>query len=436
MKLEPRLNRPETIQELVRQLGSLFPQATVRYGPELPCPLDGHGSDDPGRILVSLVAQEHVSGAACEIMLERGFDANEARFIRFFARVFNEDVKTASRWRQDEELWFSLQQTRLARVIARFTPFHTTIFLKWLRTLENATSLRYEGQPFATQLVLTKSLDTIRESAGLDYVRFSDRMSLTRALFEEKWTRALAAHGDLALVGLGRDKGIVGIAHPHPEAAPHADLVAPHSGLEPFCSMLVPGTLGFIASRQGDLRILLSSGVTFMKSQGRWSLVNLRLLESSLAQTLDPVVAAAVTRLAADLSFEGQGALLCCIDDPGLIADMVPDHLKKDRVGRALRLMNRNLNLGNQAHQKILRRVATIDGAIVFARDGTVLDSASMISDPSQAILAEEGLSERARFAGARSAAAWNASLYGVAVKVSEDGPITVFRRGQLILQL
>ena len=145
-------------------------------------------------------------------------------------------------------------------------------------------------------------------------------------------------------------------------------------------------------------------------------MVNLRLLESSLAQTLDPAVAAAVMRLAADLSFEGQGALLCCIDDPGLIAEMVPDHLKKDRVGRALRLMNRNLNLGNQAHQKILRRVATIDGAIVFARDGTVLDSASMISDPSQTKLAEEGLSERARFAGARSTAAWNASLYGVAV--------------------
>jgi hypothetical protein len=36
------------------------------------------------------------------------------------------------------------------------------------------------------------------------------------------------------------------------------------------------------------------------------------------------------------------------------------------------------------------------------------------------------------RFSGARSTAAWNASLYGIAIKVSEDGPINIYRYGKL----
>jgi hypothetical protein len=96
-----------------------------------------------------------------------------------------------------------LQQTRLSRVIARVSPFHTAIFLKWLRAFENALSLRYERQPFSVQLVLTKQMEWIKGNPAVDYVKFSDAMSLSNALFEEKWTRALAANGELALVGLG-----------------------------------------------------------------------------------------------------------------------------------------------------------------------------------------------------------------------------------------
>ena len=39
-------------------------------------------------------------------------------------------------------------------------------------------------------------------------------------------------------------------------------------------------------------------------------------------------------------------------------------------------------------------------------------------------------------FPGARATAAWNASLFGLAVKVSADGQIIVFSEGKIIWEI
>jgi hypothetical protein len=406
MDIQQRASRLETIEELEQQLCRLFPRAKITRiqsdGPDEP---ESAGSD-PTQLSILLKQNGASVRYGCCLTLERDFKEHEVRFAHFFGRVFNEDVKSASRWGRDEELWLSLQQTRLSRVIARFSPFHTPIFVKWLRAFENALSLRYEGQPFSTQLVLTKQKSWIKDNPAVDYVSFSDRMSLTSALFEEKWVRALAVDGELSLVGLGHDRGIIGVMYVRPSTHSDAALIPPHSRLAGFCSVLVPGTLGLLASPQGDLRVLMPNGATFVKSQGQWAMVNLNLLQETLATMLDAPIAAATTRLAADLSYEGHGALLCCINSPGAISELIPDHSIGDRPGRSLRLMSRKLQVTQTGHQEVLKRIARIDGAVVFTPDGKILDAACMVSDPTDAKLASAGIVARRRFSGARSTAA------------------------------
>lgn len=436
MDIQQRASRHETVEELEQQLARLFPQAIIT---RIQCNVPdepGNAESDPSQLSILLNQNGASVRCGCSLTLNRDFKEHEVRFAHFFERVFNEDVKSASRWARDDELWLSLQQTRLSRVIARFSPFHTAIFVRWLRAFENALSLRYEGQPFSTQLVLTKQKSWIKNNPAVDYVGFSDRMSLTNVLFEEKWTRTLAADGELSLVGLGHDRGVIGVMYVRPSTCSGAALIAPHTGLAGFCSVLVPGTLGLLVSPQGDLRVLMPNGATFVKSQGQWAMVNLSLLQETLATMLDAPIAAATTRLAADLSYEGHGALLCCIDNPGAITELIPDHSNKDRAGRSLRLMSRKLQMTQAGQREVLKRIATIDGAIVFTPDGRVLDAACMVSDPTDAKLASDGIVARQRFSGARSTAAWNASIHGIAIKISEDGPITVFKKGELILQL
>ena len=375
--------------------------------------------------------------SGCAMSSSRKFSEEESRLAREFIRVFNDDIRSASEWGRHEELWLSLQQTRLSRVIARVSPFHTPIFLKWLRAFENAVSLRYERQPFSIQLVLTKQLEWIKSNPAVDYVKFSSAMTLSAALFEEKWVRSLAAGEELALVGMGHDKGVSGIMYVKGKTVvDETKLIAPHTKLNPLCATLVPGTMAFLASPQGDLRVLFPNGSTFTKSQGSWSMSNLMLLQNELGRVFAPAIAQATTRLAADLSYEGHGAVLCFVSDPKSVNDLVPDHSDKDRVNYALRLMSRRLNVLSEGHQIFIKKVSGIDGAIVFDFDGNVLDAGCMISDPPEPLLLKAGFDKPRRFAGARSTAAWNASLRGIAIKISEDGPITVYNKGEAIMQI
>ena len=59
-----------------------------------------------------------------------------------------------------------------------------------------------------------------------------------------------------------------------------------------------------------------------------------------------------------------------------------------------------------------------------------------MIGEPTTPECVAAGQNAMQRFPGARTTAAWNASIFGVAIKISEDGPISIFERGEVILQL
>ena len=448
MPSSDRATNPATAEEFERQFTALFPEATIarRTVSELIAldlslvhpsatrkDLIVHSGEQALTAVVRSSSLGPVYGFT--LIMSRQYDAHEQRFARFFARVFNDDLKAAPLWGRDEELWLSLQQTRHSRAIGRFSPFHTPIFVKWLRNFENAQSLRYEGRQFSIQLVLTKQIDWVRQNKAAEFVKFPQRMTLAAALFEEKWAMALAAEGDVALVGLGHDRGIVGVVCPNGQHSSSSIILSPHSDLSGLCDILVPGTMAFVASAKGDLHLIFPTGATFIKTQGRWALSNRLSLEQSLSADLPAPVARSVARIAFDLSYEGRGALFCFLEDASKIGEVIPDHSNKTRSNRPLRLTSRKLDINQAGHRKILKRVATIDGATVFDFTGRVLDAACMVGDPSSAALSSVGLKERRRFPGARSTAAWNASIYGVSVKISEDGPISIFRKGERIMQ-
>ena len=79
---------------------------------------------------------------------------------------------------------------------------------------------------------------------------------------------------------------------------------------------------------------------------------------------------------------------------------------------------------------------ANVDGAILVDRLGKIIDVGCMIRHADSVVLREEGIEDAPTFAGARTTAAWNASFYGLAIKVSEDGPISIFRRGKQLVRI
>jgi hypothetical protein len=66
-------------------------------------------------------------------------------------------------------------------------------------------------------------------------------------------------------------------------------------------------------------------------------------------------------------------------------------------------------------------------------QEGHVMDAACMVGEPDSHALAVAEQAGLKRFEGARTTAAWNASVFGGAIKVSEDGLISLFVRGKLV---
>ncbi|MFX6040517.1 hypothetical protein ABTE96_21345, partial [Acinetobacter baumannii] len=85
----------------------------------------------------------------------------DLKFCKDYMRVFNSDITTAPHIPETNELWIALQQTRFARSIGRFSPFSTENFMNWLRVVESAGSLRYEGHPFSACILMTKQMQWI-----------------------------------------------------------------------------------------------------------------------------------------------------------------------------------------------------------------------------------------------------------------------------------
>ena len=306
-----------------------------------------------------------------------------------FSRVFNADLAQAPFFPEDNELWTVLRQSRFARAIGRFSPFATDAFMRWLRVIESANSLRYEGHPFSASVIVTKKMEWVKKSTSLKYMKLQP-MSIERAILKEKWIRALLRDPMIGLVGLPLEGVVVGAVTFRP--SPQVGLAfAPHGDMAPISSAIVRGTMAFVSSSQGDLYTLFPNGSAFVKSQGRWRYLNYTSLAALVSDRLSKDTVGPLVRMALDLSFERRGGLIVILKDEQTISKIVPDHAADGRPNQLLRNFARRLKITDDEHRRVIRSGAAIDGAIVLSSSGRVLDTACMIGEPSLADCAAVG---------------------------------------------
>ena len=363
-------------------------------------------------------------------------DVLDLQFARTYMRVFETDLSNAPLTLKHNELWEALGHSRTSRAISRLTAFSTPAFLHWLNTFEAAAHLRYEGDAFHASVFLTKKIQWITDVASAGFIPFEYPLPFRQALLREKWVRTLAGGADIGLVGLGHAGDIVGVVTVPNFAHDVADKRVLPSDLRGAVSLVRPGTMALLAANNGDLYVVLPSGAVFVKSQGAWQYLNYRSFQALLSQYVPEALAQIVLQLAVDLSFARRGSLLCLPKDLNSITSLVPDHLNPKRPNRALRQAAANIVLDSEAQLPALRGIAGADGAIVIGDNGRVLDAACMIGQPDERALNAVGVNQLQRFEGARTTAAWNASIFGVAIKISDDGPISLFAGGRLVGQI
>lgn len=351
------------------------------------------------------------------------------RFAGKLLRIYASDLRI-TRGPRHPEVETSLSETRARRAIATFSAFSTVAFTDWLRTAESATPRLYEGRPFNFTVLFAKQEEWVTNQNPDSVIRFPKPIPLRSALLDHKWLRATCQSRRVGLLVVGHSGNVVGlVVLPPPQGDPEHPY-APHHDLTGLQQMVVDGTAGLVANRRGDLYLLLSDGAVFCKTQGRWSLHDYSAFEAAV-ETHTPHMKSAVRlqliRAVLDLSYERRGALFCIVQ-PASLPNMVLDFGAPGPSNRLLRLAARGLTIKEWPHRQVIVSGSTVDGATVLDDDGTVLDIACMIATGAR------GSGPGA--AGARSTAGLAVSRFGVAIKVSEDGPITLYSKGKEVAKL
>jgi hypothetical protein len=199
--------------------------------------------------------------------------------------------------------------------------------------------------------------------------------------------------------------------------------------------------LGLCLTRQGDLLVLDSGKLTLTYRFGRWQYWNHGHIVDLLANAArvrhvapDQVlrVVRSVYRAALDVAFRRSGGLFVLLRNQQnlrrtvRLGDAVGDK-RRPKIDTSFDRVLNDLHVQN-GPRTVVAELAALDGAVVMANTGRVLAYGAVL-DPER-----KGRLRAAE--GSRTKAAIGASNYGLAVKISSDGDITVYVGGKELIRI
>lgn len=201
------------------------------------------------------------------------------------------------------------------------------------------------------------------------------------------------------------------------------------------------GRCGIALSRQGDILVFDNGTLRFTYRYGRWQywnhshIVNL-LRDRAKAQRVPKNVLGSVVntiyRAALDISFRRSGGLFVVLHNKNDLGGLAKS---ADRLGDAHRPeSDREFDTILRKHKAqslaraVLVELASLDGAVVLANSGLILAYGAVLQPKKAGNL--KGTE------GSRTKAAIGASNYGLAIKISSDGGITVYFEGKEFLNI
>jgi hypothetical protein len=312
-----------------------------------------------------------------------------------------------------------------SRAVARLLGPHAewemvSAALRGLRALASET---YEGQRIPFGLILT------RRPPGGDVPLRS---------FESKRLKQLTDGFSTALL-LNREGGLDGISAlvPSPESV-RSSLGRPwwFGPLADTAARL--GGVGVALTRGGDLLVAYRRELAVSQRSGQWMLWRHAELLGRIRKSwrpggpgdeLDHVIVA-LYRVALELALRRSGGLLVVAATPAEGRKLVVSRGELlDSPRRLAEERHLDAGLGRLVVHRVDRRIvadlASVDGALIVDRSGRLMAYGAMVRSSSSNSTQ-----------GARSRAAIAASRRGLAMKVSSDGGISVYRHGSLVVSL
>jgi hypothetical protein len=277
--------------------------------------------------------------------------------------------------------------------------------------------LKYEGRPIEQGLLMTWDQTRLRDEAethGYSLLPFSREIDYRNAMKESKSLSQLSDGRNSLLVvnPEGRMKYLLQFGESRPSSVAVEWEMVPQ-GYRHLKNLLYNKDLILVTTTRSELIILNNTGV--LKLTGNmWHRITGTPLTYYLREYLDKELASRLSEVIVEMSASKIGASI-------LIA--LHWESSKDWSGKGIARDFRGSSLGNIAsiNRNCFLKIAGIDGCTLIEKNGTIANAGVIITIPERYTKGEEG---------ARSAATRYGSTFGLGIKVSADGPITVYEKG------
>lgn len=287
--------------------------------------------------------------------------------------------------------------------------------LRILWTLRNALHFRYEGQLPKTGVFITWNMLTVSSAKNSSVVAMQESPYLDDLLRDSKASYLLSNGEQSIYLIQGRRVVYLLYRSSASESSTHQE-----EGWE-----FVPNKYRWLrdAIKGRDFAVinsdvgeqtLVTSKAVLKWSSNQWSRVTHSRIVSMFPEGYSIDLRRLILDIVGNLSHQHLGALIILpVDLEGLMSIC--------SVGLSRRLSGVRFINVSVGTREVLEKMCAIDGGTIIDSQGIVVDAGVIVSLGS------------ASGEGARSAAAIAASAYGLAIKVSHDGPITFFVKGKRI---
>ncbi len=293
--------------------------------------------------------------------------------------------------------------------------------LETIGVLRDALNFRYEGAAVDVGVMLTWDAPVLEQTlAAMNCVviPFAESIRLPQRLAQGKASYLLAdgITSFYVTVPGGRISYLAALpARRMVEAPAEWELVPPEYR---YLKSVTRGHDVFVAANHlGDLWLFTSDGAVKW-ANNRWYRATMPPLSQIIASHA-PTAAARIAEIIALLSKKRLGALL-------IVTSRVDELLASGKGGLRSQFDRQVIAPLLDVSVEFAVRLASIDGATIIDTEGNIVTAGVILEVPAEYARAAEG---------ARSAAAAYASDFGIAIKVSHDGPITVYDKASIIRQ-
>ncbi|WP_321368152.1 hypothetical protein [uncultured Desulfuromusa sp.] len=296
-----------------------------------------------------------------------------------------------------------------------------------VQLLKSLSYQRYEGTPATTGFLICRGqLDDFLvalEKTRYDWLDLEEsRRRISADFFRNPLSyRLVDGHRSLFVGDIRMNiKGTIGLNSPAP--GDQIEQLAHRETLK-LLSKAGEGSFAVYVNNASEVEIVLDRDRMLVWRRGYWGLYDPDIIREFLKGCLDKRSIEHLLWTVYALSKSRHGMVVLVADDVAAL-----DVLRKGSVGgrdplsRALIRNVRGKKIGSLKRSGELSRILSSDGLTVVNRKGELLD-AGVIVDTSKVGDLVTG--------GGRTTAATSASYFGRVIKVSEDGPIELYKAGQ-----